>query len=209
MPSVLKSISKTPKLFLGNIDKAHIEKLIAKEKSNLSEMYWQFLDNFVLCRLQLKLINALKSLLKLLNKPDLSLQELIQQLLKVSAIYSEVNSELDKAKQRHQELAFELQAQQKKADEHLISANESYYDEKNSSYRQHAQAEREKRQVKEKEAEEAAAIKQVLIAQRNAKANIERQKFIAEKQEQHKRLLELSKLNSTVGLSISTLKSKP
>ncbi len=159
MPALLKSVSENSKLNLGNLDEARIENLIAREKTNLIEMFWQFMDNFVLCRLQIKLINALKHLLKLLTKPNISIQELKQQLLKISALYSEVNSELDKAKQHHQDLAFELLAQQKKADEHLVAASESYYIEKNNSYRQHAEAEKKKKEAKEKKAEQENAFR--------------------------------------------------
>lgn len=119
-----------PKYFLNGKSESSLEKLIMHEENNLKMMHGEYFGAITLCRLQFKLINALKHLVDLITKPQTSLQELMQQLSKISALYLEINGELSKAKRHKDAISHEVQAQEKKLQEELLNENITYYQEK-------------------------------------------------------------------------------
>ncbi|MBI2792749.1 MAG: hypothetical protein HYX61_12390 [Gammaproteobacteria bacterium] len=126
-----------PKYFLNGKDS--LEKLIMHEENNLKIMHGEFFGAITLHRLQFKLINALKHLLALIAKPQTTLQELMHQLSKISALYLEINGELSKAKRHKDAISHEIEAQEKRLQEELLNKNIAYYEDKAEARHDRAQ----------------------------------------------------------------------
>lgn len=144
------------------IDTDILETLIAREEENLKIMHGQFIGSLTLCRLQLKLINALKSLLNLIGKPC-SVEELMQQISKIMALYHEVDGELSKS-QRHKEgVSLEILAQEQRLQEMIRLISLAYYNALNASaaaasryFREWAERRAAERDELQKQIQEAA-----------------------------------------------------
>ncbi len=129
MTAIVFSRGSTPfsqKFALSIFNTDLIEELMKREEKNLKMMHAEFIDALTLNGLQLKLINALQHLLALLSKPNFSFQELMQQIAKISNLYQEIDSELNKADRHKLSVTLELQAQEKIKQDLLFQANLLY-----------------------------------------------------------------------------------
>ena len=141
------------------IDPDTLEDLISNEELKLKHMQSAFIGDLTLCRLQFKLINALKNLLSLLTKPH-SMQEFMQQLSKISSLFHEIDSELSNAKINKEAIRLEILSQEKRMQE-IILAILTYCE---RVFARAARADFYSQQRKNKQAEFKEKAKEVLLA---------------------------------------------
>ncbi len=141
------------------IDPDTLEDLISNEELKLKHMQSAFIGDLTLCRLQFKLINALKNLLSLLTKPH-SMQEFMQQLSKISSLFHEIDSELSNAKINKEAIRLEILSQEKRMQE-IILAILTYCE---RVFARAARSDFYYQQMKNKQAEFKEKAKEVLLA---------------------------------------------